>query len=54
MRRAGRVMLRGPSPANPARDARMPICLRMSGARVGVMVNFGAWRLKDGMRRVVA
>ena len=37
----------------PAHDAQMLTYLRMSGLRVGLMFNFHARLLKDGMRRFV-
>jgi GxxExxY protein len=37
----------------PAHDARLQTYLRMSGLPVGLLLNFHAARLKDGLRRFV-
>jgi GxxExxY protein len=38
----------------PAHEAQLQTYLRMSGIRVGLLLNFQAVRLKDGLRRFVA
>jgi GxxExxY protein len=38
----------------PAHDAQLQTCLRMSGIPVGLLLNFHAARLKDGLRRFIA
>jgi GxxExxY protein len=38
----------------PAHDAQLQTYLRMSGISVGLLMNFHAIRLKDGLRRFVA
>lgn len=37
----------------PAHEAQLPTYLRMSRIRVGLLMNFHATRLKDGLRRFV-
>ena len=37
----------------PAHDAQVPTYLRMSGLRLGLLINFHARLPKDGMRRFV-
>ena len=37
----------------PAHEAQLQTYLRMSGIRIGLIMNFAAPRLKDGLRRVV-
>jgi GxxExxY protein len=37
----------------PAHEAQLLTYLRMSGCQVGLLLNFNAVRLKDGMRRLV-
>jgi GxxExxY protein len=37
----------------PAHDAQLQTYLRMSGVPVGLLMNFNAVRLKDGLRRFV-
>jgi GxxExxY protein len=42
-------------PALPlAHEAQLLTCLRMSGLPVGLLMNFHATRLKDGLKRFVA
>jgi GxxExxY protein len=38
----------------PAHEAQLQTYLRMSGIQVGLLLNFHALRLKDGLRRFVA
>jgi GxxExxY protein len=38
----------------PAHEAQLQTYLRMSGIRIGLILNFDAPRLKDGLRRYVA
>jgi GxxExxY protein len=38
----------------PAHDAQLQTYLRMSGIPVGLLMNFHATRLKDGLRRFIA
>lgn len=37
----------------PAHEAQLHTCLRMTGLRVGLLLNFNAPRLTDGIRRYV-
>ena len=37
----------------PAHEAQLQTYLRMSGTRIGLLLNFSAPRLKDGLRRFV-
>jgi GxxExxY protein len=37
----------------PAHEAQLQTYLRMSGIRIGLLLNFHAIRLKDGLRRLV-
>ena len=37
----------------PAHEAQLLTYLRMSGCQVGLLLNFNAMRLKDGLRRLV-
>ena len=37
----------------PVHDAQIPTYLRMSQIRVGLLMNFHAMRLKDGLRRLI-
>jgi GxxExxY protein len=37
----------------PVHDAQILTYLRMSGIRIGLMMNFHAARLKDGLRRFI-
>jgi GxxExxY protein len=37
----------------PTHDAQLLTYLRMSGCQVGLLLNFNALRLKDGLRRLV-
>jgi GxxExxY protein len=37
----------------PAHEAQLQTYLRMSGIRIGLILNFDAPRLKDGLRRFV-
>jgi GxxExxY protein len=37
----------------PIHDAQMPTYLRLSGYKVGLLMNFNTSALKDGLRRVV-
>jgi len=53
---AGQVILEIKAVATilPAHEAQLQTCLRMSGIRIGLLLNFHAPRLKDGLRRFVA
>lgn len=53
---AGEVILEIKAVASvlPAHEAQLFTYLRMSGIRVGLLLNFNAPRLIDGLRRVVA
>ncbi len=47
------VEIKGVDALLPLHDAQLLTYLRMSGLRVGLLLNFHALRLKDGMRRFV-
>ena len=53
---AGQVMLEIKAVATilPAHEAQLRTYLRKSGIRIGLLLNFYAPRLKDGLRRFVA
>lgn len=47
------VEVKGVSSLLPAHEAQIRTYLRMSGIRIGLLMNFHAARLKDGLRRFV-
>jgi hypothetical protein len=47
------VEVKGVAALLPAHEAQIRTYLRMSGIRIGLLMNFHAARLKDGLRRFV-